>query len=211
MIKVNLVDDHLVVRSGLRNILTDEKDISITGESSSSEDIIRQLSVDSNEVDLLVLDFVLPGMNGLEALSRIKKIRKNLNILMLSMYDDNELVFKSLKAGAAGYLSKESASKELALAVRKINDGDIYLGKSIKLRFKAHYDTISRTLGFSELDLKVMSLIASGKSIPQISKDLLVNDNSTLESMKKMYDKIKIHTNIELVHYALIHKFILPA
>jgi DNA-binding NarL/FixJ family response regulator len=136
MIRVSLVDDHNVIRSGLKNILTDEKDITITGESSNSEEIIKKLSSNNNDIDVIILDFAMPGMNGLETLERIMEIQKSQKVLMLSMYDDKEFVLKALDAGAAGYLSKDCAYQELAPAIRKIYNGDIYLGKSLKLRFK---------------------------------------------------------------------------
>ena len=153
MIRVSLVDDHNVVRSGLKNILTDETDITITGESSNSEDIIRKLSANDSDIDIIILDFALPGMNGLETLERIMEIRSNQKVLMLSMYDDKEFVIRALNAGAAGYLSKDCASQELAAAIRKIDGGDIYLGKTLKLRFRIRKDAWSNK--FTDFDQNV--------------------------------------------------------
>jgi two-component system, NarL family, invasion response regulator UvrY len=152
MIRVSLVDDHNVVRSGLKNILTDESDITITGESSNSDEIIRKLSLNDSVIDIIILDFAMPGMNGLETLERIMEIRKDQKVLMLSMYDDKEFVLRALNAGAAGYLAKDYAYQELAAAIRKIYGGDIYLGKSLKFKFKVSKDITSNSSFFSDLD-----------------------------------------------------------
>lgn len=210
MIKVCLVDDHFVVRSGLRKILSEEKDIDISGEASNSDEITQLLATDSIYPDIVILDIAMPGTNGLDTLIRLKKMKPGLKILMLSMYNDAELAFRALKTGAEGYLSKECAPNELVNAVRKISEGEIYVDSSIKLNFEAQKDNNLLHNKLTELEYKILCLLASGNSVQQIAKDLSVEVRAVQEYRRKLLTKIRMETNTGLVHYALKYKLILP-
>ncbi len=210
MIRVCLVDDHFVVRSGLRKILSEEKDIEIAGEASSSDEITQLIASGGINTDILILDIAMPGTNGLDALIRLKKMKPEIKILIMSMYNDPELAFRALKTGADGYLSKDCAPTELVDAIRKISDGEIYVDSSIKLNFEAQKDNHLLHNTLSELEYKILCLLASGNSVPQIAKDLSVNVKTVQEYRRKLLSKIRMESNIGLVHYALKYKLILP-
>jgi DNA-binding NarL/FixJ family response regulator len=210
MVRVCLVDDHFVVRSGLRKILSEEQDIEIAGEASNSDEITRLIATDKITADIIILDIAMPGVNGLDMLIRLKKMKPEMKVLMLSMYNDTELAFRALKTGAEGYLSKDCAPNELVNAIRKIAGGEIYVDSSIKLNFEAQKDNRLLHNTLTELEYKVLCLLASGNSVPQIAKDLSVNVKTVQDYRRKLLAKIRMESNIGLVHYALKYKLILP-
>ena len=137
-------------------------------------------------------------------------MKPEMKVLMLSMYNDTELAFRALKTGAEGYLSKDCAPNELVNAIRKIAGGEIYVDSSIKLNFEAQKDNRLLHNTLTELEYKVLCLLASGNSVPQIAKDLSVNVKTVQDYRRKLLAKIRMESNIGLVHYALKYKLILP-
>jgi two-component system, NarL family, invasion response regulator UvrY len=210
MIKVLLADDHYVVRKGLKQILSHEKDISVVGEASNSEEIFSQQK--NIYWDVIVLDIALPGKNGLDILIRLKGTNPESKVLMLSMYKDPEVVLRALRTGADGYLNKDSAPEELVHAVKEIWKGKRYIGSTIDLEDDSGFDDSSCVNLHSRLsyrEFQVLCLIASGYSLKQIAADLSVNIKTVSTYRSRILEKLNVKTNVELVHYAVKHKLIL--
>lgn len=211
MIKVFIIDDHSVVIRGLKQILSEEKDIYVVGEASSPEEIFKLQSAIS--WDILVLDITMPGRNGLDALIELKNNNPGIKVLILSMHSDEEVVIRALRTGADGYLTKDSAPEELVKAIKQIFKGKKYIGSSITS--KAMSD-LSNGNGeelhekLSDREFQVFCLLASGNSLAQISKDLSISVKTVSTYRTRIMEKFNLKTNIELVHYALKHKLVLP-
>lgn len=211
MIKVFIIDDHFVVRRGLKQILSEEKDIDVVGEASSPEEFIDQHT--TSFWDILVLDITMPGRNGLDALIELKNKNPGTKVLILSMHSDEEVVIRALKTGADGYLTKDSAPEELVKAIRQVYKGKKYVGSSITSKAMSDYtngngEELYKKL--SEREFQVFCLLASGNSLAQISKDLSISVKTVSTYRTRIMEKFNFKTNIELVHYALKHKLVMP-
>lgn len=209
MIKVFIVDDHYIVRRGLKQILTSEKDIVVTGEASDSNEMAQKLR--EVDWDVLVLDIAMPGKNGLDSLINIKNMKQDSKILILSMYKEEEIVLRALRTGANGYLNKDSAPEELITAVRDIYSGKKYIGSTMNLEFDTMLDTndfLYKQL--SGRELQVFCLLASGNSLKDIAQDLSINIKTVSTYRSRILEKFRFKSNIELVHYALKHKLVPP-
>ncbi len=129
MIKILIADDHLIVREGIKRIIDDSADMNVVAEASSGMEALEYIW--KNNYDLILLDISMPGQNGLQTLKKIKKYDKDLSVLMLSMHAEQQYAMRAIKAGASGYLTKDSASTQLVKAIRKINDGRKYISQEV--------------------------------------------------------------------------------
>lgn len=129
MLRVLIADDHAIVRKGLKEILREASERTTVGEASNGDEALAQ--VEASEWDVVVLDITMPGLNGLEVLKKLKQSHPHLPVLMLSMHSGYHYVMGSLKAGASGYLNKETAPEELVAAIRKAIDGGVYVSRSL--------------------------------------------------------------------------------
>ncbi len=211
MIKVFLADDHYVVRRGLKQILTSEKDILVVGEASNSDEIYK--CGENNDWDVIVLDIAMPGKNGLDILINLKNKYPDLKILILSMYRELEVVSRALRTGADGYLNKDSAPEELVIAVRDIYQGRRYIGSTIMPENDLSCVKDNSNLLHNKLsgrEFQVLCLLASGYSLKQIAGDLSVNIKTVSTYRSRILEKFNFKTNVDLVHYAIRHKLIFP-
>ena len=209
MIKVFIADDHYIVRRGLKQILSSEEDISVAGEATNFEEIIR--NIENTKWDILILDIALPGKNGLDALINIKNKHPESKVLMLSMYKDEEIVLRAFRTGADGYLNKDSAPEELVTAIRDIINGKRYIGSTLNIEyhnFTGNGEELYKYL--SERELQVFCLLASGNSLKDIASDLSISIKTVSTYRSRILDKFKFRSNIDLVHYALKHKLVPP-
>lgn len=209
MINVFIADDHYIVRKGLKQILSSEEDICISGEAANAKEIME--NIENTKWDILILDIALPGKNGLDMLINIRNKYPSSKILVLSMYNDEEIVMRAFRTGANGYLNKESAPEELITAIRQIIKGKKYIGTNMNLEFDSFYNNgeqLYRQL--SERELQVFCLLASGNSLKDIANDLSINIKTVSTYRSRILDKFKFRSNIDLVHYALKHKLVPP-
>ena len=209
MIKVFIADDHYIVRRGLKQILSTEEDICVTGEASNSEETIQNIG--KTEWDILILDIALPGKNGLDTLINIKNKNPGAKVLVLSMYKEEEIVLRAFRTGANGYLNKDSAPEELITAIRQIIRGKKFIGTTMNLEFDSFYnngESLYRQL--SERELQVFCLLASGNSLKDIANDLAINIKTVSTYRSRILNKFSFRSNIDLVHYALKHKLVPP-
>jgi two-component system invasion response regulator UvrY len=209
MIKILIADDHPIVRRGLKQILAEEPDLAVAGEAQSSQEVLDL--VRKRDWNVVVLDITMPGRGGLEILREIKKERPKLPVLILSMHPEDQYGVRALKAGAAGYMTKESAPEKLVQAIRKIMKGGKYVSPTLaeKLVLDLEKDTPEaphETL--SDREHQVMCMIASGKTVSEIAKDLFLSVKTISTYRSRILKKMKMKNNAELTHYAMKHRLV---
>ncbi len=208
-LKVYLADDHLLIREGLKKILASEKDYLVVGESGHPDDVIDFFN--ENEADILILDLNMPGRSGLDVLKHVKKIKPETKILVLSMYPEDQFAERTIKAGASGYITKESASEELIKALRKIAKGGNYVSNSFaeKLLFKKKTISDQKPHEFlSDRELQIMILLAQGKTQVEISNELALSTSTVNTYRSRILEKLNLRSNAEIIRYAIQNKLI---
>jgi len=204
MLRILLADDHAVVRKGVKQILAEAFTQVTFGEAQNAHDLMGL--VGSERWDIVVLDLNMPGGNGLEALKQIKSDRPLLPVLILSMFPEDQYAVRTLRAGAAGYLNKESAPEELVLAIRKILHGGEYISSSVadELVFYArNKDDQQLHKYLSDREYQVLCLIASGKEVKEISTELSLSAKTISTYRARLLEKMNMKTNAEITHYAI--------
>lgn len=206
MIKVLVADDHTLVRKGLKKILLDTKDVKVVDEASDDKEILTKVS--NNDYDLVLLDISLPGRNGIDVLKQIKCMRPELPVLILSMYPEEQYAIRSIKAGASGYLTKESAPDELIDAIRKVAWGRKYITSSLAERLAME---IGEKTGrpshesLSDREYQVMCMIASGKTVKEIAETLSLSVKTISTYRARILEKMHLKNNAQLTYYAIKH------
>ncbi len=207
--KIVIVDDHELVREGLKKVLLKESDLKLVGEANSAAELFKVLH--ENEVDLVILDITLPGRSGLDIIADIKNINPHIRVLILSMHPEERFALRALKSGASGYLSKEAAAKELVNAVKKINSGGRYISSTLAEHLA---DSIDKEIDklphetLSNREFEIFRLIAKGKSVGQIAEELMLSVNTITSYRSRMMEKMNFSTNAEIIRYAIEHNLI---
>lgn len=204
MIEILIADDHAIVREGLKQIVADTSDMIVIDEASDGHEVLALLS--KNNYDVVVLDMAMPGLTGLDVLKQIKRETPTLPVLILSVHPEEQYAVRSLKAGASGYLTKESAPDELITAIRKVSMGGKYITSSLaeKLAFELEVDTEKpphKTL--SDREFQVMCMIAKGRTIKNIAEELYLSPKTVSTYRSRILEKMKMKSNEELTHYAI--------
>lgn len=204
MIRVLIADDHAILRRGLKEILLHEFHNATCGEAGEAQQVISQ--VRSHPWDLIILDVSMPGRSGFDLLSDLRELRPELPVLVLSMHPEDQYGKRALRAGAAGYMNKETAPEELVKAVRKVLGGARYVSETLaeKLASDLYADTgrpIHECL--SNREFEVLKMIASGKTSSQIAEDLRLSVTTVSTYRARILEKMRMTTNAELMRYAL--------
>ena len=206
MLKILVVDDHTIVREGLKQILSEVPDIIVAGEASDGNQALNQ--VYKGDYDLVLLDIAMPGIRGLDVLKQLKTEKPDLPILMLSMYPEEQYAVRTLKAGASGYLTKESAPEELIAAIRKVCAGGKYvtssLAEKLALYLETDFEKSAHEL-LSDREYQVVLMIASGKTVSQIATELSLSVKTISTNRSRALTKMGMKTNAELTYYAIKH------
>lgn len=209
MIRVLIADDHPIVRQGLKQILSQEPEFSVCGEAQTSQDVLDLIRKQS--WDVVILDISMPGRGGLDVLKDIKRERPKLPVLILSMHPEDQYAIRALRAGASGYVTKESAPEELVSAVRKIIRGGKYisptLAERLALEIEAPTEKPPHEL-LSDREYQVLVMIASGKTVSQIADELSLSVKTISTYRARLLEKMKMKTNAELTHYAIENKLV---
>lgn len=202
--KILIVDDHPVVRKGLTQILYEEPDVEIAAEAKTAAESLAM--VREKEWDVVVLDITLPDRSGLEALKDIKALRPHLPVLILSMHPEDQYALRVLKAGAAGYVNKDSASEELVKAVRKVVGGGRYVSTFMaeKLATVVGGD-YERPLheSLSDREFQVMCMLASGRRLKEVAEELCLSVKTVSTYRARVLEKMGMESNAELTYYAV--------
>ncbi|MEO6252329.1 MAG: response regulator transcription factor [Ferruginibacter sp.] len=209
MLRILIADDHTVVRKGLRQILLDEFPTAVIHEVADAEELI--MKVMTQKWDVVVSDLSMPGRSGLDALQQIKLSFPNLPVLILSIHPEEQYALRALKAGAAGYLSKDTAPDELVKAVQKVLLGKKYISQSIAEKlantFSADADQ-SPHEKLSDREFDVMKLLANGKSVSDIAEMLSLSVTTVSTYRARVMTKMDLRSNSDLTKYAIEHNLI---
>jgi len=208
MIRVIIVDDHPVVRRGLKQIIAAEQEMQVVGEAENAREAIRVIR--QTACDAVVLDITLPDGSGLDVLSQLKSERPTLPVLIMSIHDEEPYALRVLKAGASGYLMKNSIPEDLIKAIRKITSGGKYISPSLaeKLASELASPKKSPHEKLSDREFQILCLIASGKSLKEIGEALCISDKTVSSYRSRILEKMKMSTNADLTRYALEHHLI---
>lgn len=204
MIKILIADDHTVVREGLKQIISEIPDMTIADEAVDGHEVLNKAL--RNNYDVVVLDITLPGINGLNVLKQIKDHKAKLPILVLSMHSEEQYALRVIKAGAAGYLTKESASDELVAAIRKVSSGRKYITPSLaeRMAYNLEIDTEkSPHESLSDREYEVLCLIATGKTVKEISERLFLSVKTVSTYRARILEKMNMKNNAGLTYYAI--------
>jgi DNA-binding NarL/FixJ family response regulator len=208
--KILIVDDHAVVRKGIKQILSEESDINHVGEASNSDELFNQL-YDLNW-DLIILDITLPGKNGLDILFELKQRKPDINVLILTMHPEEEIAIRALKTGASGFLNKDSVPGELIKAIRKISGGGKYISSTLGEKLAMYLDRDINKLPHELLsgrEFQIFCLISSGHTLTAIAEELAISVKTVSTYRTRILEKMDMKTNVELTHYAIKHKLVI--
>lgn len=207
--KILVVDDHAVVRQGVKQILNEQFQGAVIGEARNAEEMIDRIK--KFTWDIVVLDVGMPGKSGLDALKDLKQVCPKLPVLVLSAYPEDQLARRMLKAGASGYLTKDSAPNELVQALRKILGGGKFVSASMAELLVANLNEQAERPPhelLSDREYQVMCLIAVGKSLREIAEDLCVGISTINTYRARILEKMQLKNNTELTHYALENRLV---
>ena len=209
MIRILVADDHPVVRQGLKQIVAGTTDIFVVDEAATGQEVLDK--VRQNYFDVVLLDITMPGISGLDVLKQLRSERPELAILILSMHPEEQYAARVLRAGASGYLAKESAPDDLVAAVRKISLGGKYVSPSLaeKLASDLAVDTqepLHQTL--SDREYETMHLIASGKTTAEIAEQLSLSPKTISTYRSRILEKMGMRSNTELTLYAVRNRLL---
>jgi DNA-binding NarL/FixJ family response regulator len=204
-----IADDHAIVREGLKQILADTGDIIVAGDADSGNDAIKLAR--KKKCDVLLLDISMPDRNGIEVLKQARKEFPKLAVLMLSMHREDQYAIRALKAGAAGYLNKQSAPDELVNAIRQVAAGKKYISPSLAQELANHVGEDHEAMpheGLSDREYQTLIMIASGKTVSEIAAELSLSVKTISMYRSRMLQKMKLRHNAELTHYAIKHHLV---
>jgi two-component system, NarL family, invasion response regulator UvrY len=209
MIRILLVDDHVMFREGLKQILAKHSDLLVVDEAGTGQEALAKIL--KNKIDLVLLDISLPGRNGPELLAEIKKINPDLAVLVLSMHPEDQYAIRMMKAGALGYLTKESAPEELISAIRRVSTGRRYISSKLADEMAVALDSNAPKLPhltLSNREFYVMRMLASGKAIKEIAEELTISEKTVTTYRARILEKMNLHNNVELTLYAIENKLL---
>jgi DNA-binding NarL/FixJ family response regulator len=208
-IRVFIADDHAIVREGLKQILAEQRDIIVAGEAENGNDAVRLFR--KSRCHVLLLDISMPDRNGIDVLKLVKKEKPELAVLMLSMHREDQYAIRSLKAGAAGYLTKQSAPRELVTAIRQVAAGQKYVSAALAQALASqvgedHETPVHETL--SDREYQTLMRIASGKTVSEIAQELSLSVKTISEYRARLLVKMKLKNSAELTHYAIRNQLV---
>jgi len=209
IVSIVIADDHAFLREGIKKTIQDEIDMKIVGEASNANEamaIIKDL-----EPDVVIMDISMPGKSGLEVLKDLKAMKKKYRILILSMHPEDRFAIRALKAGAAGYLTKESAPDELVKAIRTVLTGRKYVSKALAEKL---VDILSDDMDkqphelLSDREYEVFIKIASGKKAVEIATEISISVHTVNTYRARILEKLNMNSNVELTQYAMHNNLI---
>lgn len=209
MISVMIADDHAIVRQGLKQILSETDDIKVAGEAETGFQAIKIAR--QQDFNVMLLDISLPDRNGIEILKQIKKDRPNLAVLMLSMHNEHEFAIRALKAGASGYLNKQSAPAQLVVAIRQVAAGDKYVSPVVAQELANIINSDSDKplhATLSDREYQTLCFIATGKTLSEISSEMFLSPKTVSVYRARLLEKLKLSNNSEIIRYAIKNKLV---
>lgn len=209
MIDVIIVDDHALIRAGVKKTLSGEPDMRLVGEANNVAELFKILG--HVNASIILLDISMPGESGLDALKELRQKQPHLPVLILSFHPEERFAVRALKAGAAGYITKESATEELVQAVRKVAGGGIYvsaaLGEQLASELQGKSDKLPHET-LTDREFQVMRLFAQGKKSSEIAEQLSVSASTVNTYRVRLLQKMKMQSDVDLSRYAVEHGLI---
>ena len=204
MINILVVDDHALIRKGMKQILDDTEDLRVTGEAESGAQAIRLAQV--NRYDVVLLDITMPDRNGIDVLRQLKINHPQMPVLILSMHPEDQYAVRSMKAGAAGYLSKQSVPTQLVTAIRQVASGKKYISSELAERLadglsQGYEEQLHQTL--SNREYQTLCLMASGKTLSEIADAMSLSAKTVSVYRARLLEKMKMKSNAEAIRYAI--------
>ena len=208
-IRILITDDHAIVRAGLRRIIETRADMSVMGEAADGIEALHKIAECSP--DVVLVDISMPGMSGIDLIGRIRAENPHLPVLVLSMHKEEQFAVRALKMGAAGYLTKDCAPEQLEQAIRRVVAGGKYITSAVAevlagAVIPAAMETPHKLL--SNREFQVFRMLASGKSINDVARELCLSPNTVSTHKRRLMDKLGAATNASLVRYALRHQLV---
>ncbi len=209
MLRILIADDHTILRDGLKQILRESKDMIVAGEAENGDETLAKIR--EQDWDVLVLDMSMPGKSGLELIKQIKQEKPKLPILILSMHKEEQYAVRTLRAGASGYLCKDSASSQLVQAIRKVASGNLFIStvvaENLARGLVSKQEEESHTM-LSDRELQIFQMLASGKGITEIADQLFISVKTVSTHKTRLMQKMNLANSSELVRYAIKHELI---
>ena len=209
MIKVLIADDHALIRKGLKQLLDDTDDMRVIGEAENGMQAIRM--VEETAYDVVLLDISMPDKHGIEVLKQLKINQPQLPVLMLSMHPEEQYALRSMKAGAAGYLNKQSAPLQLVTAIRQVASGKKYISTELAEQLanglsQGYQELLHQTL--SNREYQTLCLMASGKKLSEMAEIMTLSPKTVSVYRSRLLEKMKLKNNAEAIHYAISNHLI---
>jgi DNA-binding NarL/FixJ family response regulator len=204
MIRVLLADDHKIVRDGLKRILSAHADIEVAAEAASGDEALAL--VRANDYDVAMLDMSMPGLSGIELIKRLKIEKPKLRILVLSMHGEHQYAARALKAGAAGYLTKDSAAEQMVGALRKIAAGGVHISEAAAAGLVASEKQPHQ--GLSDREFEVLQLLVAGDNPTAIADRLHLSVKTVSTHKTRILEKLDLKSVADLVRYAIENKLV---
>ncbi|MCA1832835.1 MAG: response regulator transcription factor [Actinobacteria bacterium] len=214
-IKVMIVDDHALFRRGLQMVLEQEQDIDVVGEAGDGADALNQAQ--EKMPDVVLMDVRMPGRGGIEATEKIKENMPHVKILMLTVSDEEADLFDALKAGASGYLLKDTSIEEVADAVRKVSRDESLISPSMANKLVSEFTTMVKRADekqsvpqprLTDREMEVLKLVAKGRNNRDIAKELFISENTVKNHIRNILEKLHLHSRMEAVVYAVREKLL---
>lgn len=206
MTRVVIADDHTIVREGLKQLLTAAGDIEVVGEAVDGHEALAR--VRNVEFDVLVLDMSMPGKAGMELIRQIKSEKPKLRIVVLTMHQENQYAVRAIRAGASGYLTKDSASAQLVHAIRKVASGGAFISAEVaeQLAHQAHgASSAVPHEALSDREFQVLQLLVAGVSLTDIGEQLHLSVKTISTHKARILEKLGLANQAELIRYAIAH------
>jgi DNA-binding NarL/FixJ family response regulator len=206
MIRVLIADDHAIVRKGMVQIASESREIEIRGEAKDYGTLSKLMR--EQECDVLLLDISMPGKNGIDVLKIVKESYPKTRVLILSMYPEDQYAIRALKAGAHGYLTKDSAPERLVEAILAVSQGKKYITPSVAEMLATHLTSDTEGEAHEQLsdrEFQTLKLIASGKQLSQIAEELVLSPKTVSVYRARVLEKLQLRNNADIAHYAFKH------
>jgi len=209
MIRIVIADDHTIVREGLKQLLLAAGDFEVVGEASEGLAVMQR--VRELDFDVLLLDMSMPGKSGMELIKQIKSEKPKLRILVLSMHQEHQYAVRAIRSGASGYLTKESASTQLAQALRKVASGGAYITAEVAEQLAL--GAMPQAEGpphatLSDREFQVFRMVAAGRSVSDIGEELHLSVKTISTHKARLMQKLGVSTTNELIRYAIEHRLV---
>jgi DNA-binding NarL/FixJ family response regulator len=209
MIKILIVDDHSLIRVGLKQVISDVDDIVVAGEAASGQEAYEKVM--ENDFDVVLLDINMPGENGVETLKRIKSKKPDIDVIMLSVYPEDQYAVRAIKAGASGYLTKDTDMSVMLKAIRKVYEGGRYISPVLAESLAAYVERdTERPLHekLSDREFQVMRMLTKGKKIKEIAEELYLSESTVTTYKSRIMNKLDIRNDVQLAIYAMKHNLV---